>query len=347
MNIENKSWTISGIKKYFETGTLALNHPIQRRGEQWDTLQKSKLIQTIFLKWNIIPPIVVERTFKEFGSGNQPVYNYAVLDGKQRITTILNFIDDNLKLSPDTPDAIVEEETIELAGKRYSDFNQDQQAMFKATSIPVCIVENATEAEIEDLFSRLNSGTPLSGSQKMKSLFGFNLVNFINDNVLSTPFFTETAKFNATQKKHEDEYVVVGQILMLLNDAYDWPSFAVKDVSEYVAKLKTLYGDNMAAFETGLGKELKDITNYLSEAFKDTDDKNMKKVNIPIIFYVASKAITDTVDPDMFKAFITDFFAQYTPKEGYAAYCGAGNVKKVNVEGRMNTMYEAYEKYFA
>ena len=69
------------LKKWYESNTLDLSHPIQRAAEQWNLLQKSLLVHSILSDF-IIPPLYLTKE----KVGKNSIYH--LLEGKQRVTSL-------------------------------------------------------------------------------------------------------------------------------------------------------------------------------------------------------------------------------------------------------------------
>ena len=78
---------VKTLMKYRDAGTLDFENPIQRQSGQWGNLQMSLLVQSMLLDY-IIPNIYLKKEVID-------KTNYlSVLDGKQRLTTVFSFIND-------------------------------------------------------------------------------------------------------------------------------------------------------------------------------------------------------------------------------------------------------------
>lgn len=124
-------------------GQLLLDPPYQR-GDVWGPVRQQNLIKS-FLQGIPIPAIIVNdrsRTSKEFV--------YAVIDGKQRLTAFLKFLDGELQ---------VPAEWFGLDGLMVSwnDLSLAQQRGFRQTPLPFAEGSLQVEQEIE-VFELVNYG---------------------------------------------------------------------------------------------------------------------------------------------------------------------------------------------
>jgi uncharacterized protein with ParB-like and HNH nuclease domain len=91
---ENKSisWILSQ-KKY-----INFSPAYQRRGNVWGREQKQLLIDSIINGYDI-PKLYFQ--FMPQDVNATEIYNYAVIDGKQRLEAILDFVEDRIAISKD------------------------------------------------------------------------------------------------------------------------------------------------------------------------------------------------------------------------------------------------------
>ena len=143
MQTIEKSYTIKTINESIRNENIVFNHPMQRKPGQWDNEQQSLLIDSV-LGGYAIPQTYAIPLFE--GDFN----NFSVLDGKQRFTTIYDFVNGEFKLSENTPSVyrkntkiITDEngqrrreeviEEYEIAGKYYSELDEYLQEKEKET----------------------------------------------------------------------------------------------------------------------------------------------------------------------------------------------------------------------
>lgn len=142
--------------------------PQYQRTAVWRPHQKQLLIDSIFRGYDI-PKFYL-------ASSTEPEYEHEVVDGQQRLRTIWEFHKDEFELgekSEDLPQG-------DLSGKKFSDLESDVQDVFALFEINVMVVEDASDLEIRDLFSRLQEGVSLSPAEKRNAIPG-NMRDFIAD----------------------------------------------------------------------------------------------------------------------------------------------------------------------
>jgi uncharacterized protein with ParB-like and HNH nuclease domain len=186
------SYTVKKIKQKIDRNDIVFNHPIQRKAGQWTEEQRSLLIHSILLDYPI-PPLYAVKDEEENNK-------YSILDGKQRLTTIRSYMNDEWSLSKDTPEVIIEGVEYEIAGLKFSELHEDVQQELEDSSLLMYIFEDCSDEEIEEIFYRLNNGTALTKDQKTRAKLGNELVKFI-DEILATDFIKKKACFTNSQLK--------------------------------------------------------------------------------------------------------------------------------------------------
>lgn len=84
---------VKNLKTQYEKGTLKFDNPVQRAGGQWNIMQKSMLIHSMLASYPI-PSVYLLKENTDDG------VVYDVLDAKQRLTSVFEFIDGEYPLHP-------------------------------------------------------------------------------------------------------------------------------------------------------------------------------------------------------------------------------------------------------
>src|SRR2546428_5871405 len=133
---------ISWLAREEEAGALDLSPQFQRR-PVWTEEQSSYLIDTI-LNGLPFPEIYIRASTSTEGRTT-----YEVVDGQQRIRSILEFAKNDLELSG-------EELSSRLIGKTFDDLSPQEKSAFWNYDVVTRELQDATDGDIRDLFRRLN-----------------------------------------------------------------------------------------------------------------------------------------------------------------------------------------------
>ena len=170
------NWTVKNLKNMYDgKNTLQMDHVIQRQSGQWDgdKLKKSLLIHSILANYPVPPVYCLKEAVSEKD------YSYSILDGKQRLTTIFDYIDGRYPLDEETPSVVIDEVTYELGGRYFTDLDAECQQEILRFKFTIYGFEDADDDLIEEIFFRLNNSAPLSKPQKAMPLCGVENAKFI------------------------------------------------------------------------------------------------------------------------------------------------------------------------
>ena len=338
------SWTIKNLKSMYDgKHTLQMDHVIQRQSGQWDgdRLKKSLLIHSIFANYPVPPVYCLKEAISEKD------YSYSILDGKQRLTTIFDFIDGRYPLDTETPSVTIDDTVYELGGKYFTDLDIECQQELLRFKFTIYGFEDADDDLIEEIFFRLNNSTPLSKPQKAMPLCGVENAKFIKS-ILSDRFFSEICQFSALQRRKSDDMCTLLQAMMLLDnryEGYEFTSISADEIMRYAASIKNNYSEEQK-------NRLYDLIDYLEKVFPEKD-KMLKKINIPIVMLAADTAMGDGYDPVKnvyrvgpmyFRQWFSYFFAECY--EEYKQYCSSGSIKKEKTLKRVEIMEASLVGYF-
>src|SRR6266511_5254120 len=139
-----EQYRIADFLEWHERKQLLLNPYFQRRSV-WTQTAKILLIDTILRRLPI--PKVYMRT--QIDPATKRVHR-EVVDGQQRLRAVIEFAQDTFALTSRSG---------EFTGYRYSTLGEELQQAFLSYPIAVDQLVNATDSDVLEIFSRLNSYT--------------------------------------------------------------------------------------------------------------------------------------------------------------------------------------------
>ncbi|MEB6550160.1 DUF262 domain-containing protein [Heyndrickxia sporothermodurans] len=328
------SWSAKQLTKMFNKGTISFDYPIQRAGDQWDHWQKSDLIQSLADDYPV-PPLY---SIKEGDI-------YYILDGKQRLTTIFDFINNKFQLHEETEPATIDGKEYSLAECYFEELHEEVQDNITDYMLLNYKLENTTDEEIEKLFFKLNNGTPLSKQQKAKSKMGTEWAKRIKK-VVEHEFMTEKAAFSAGQIRKADNETAILQTMMLLDKSHELKSISSNHVFDYTQTFREDEQNKIALLENVI-----EIMDYLNDAYGEKETVLAKKVNFPMLLITAKLAIEKDITVSEFQHWTDEFKKSLKGKSdietNYKEFGGAGSVKRDKTLGRIREMEKHFEEYFA
>lgn len=154
MNRRQNFQTIAWFRDLYKRGLLNLNPPYQRRSV-WTQSFKDYFIDTLLLQYPAPTIFLYEEISKE------GVTKYNVVDGKQRLTTIFEFIENKFSVAET---AIISENR----GLFFSDLPSDVKTNFWSYTFSVEYMPTKDETIINNIFDRINKNVAKLTSQELR-----------------------------------------------------------------------------------------------------------------------------------------------------------------------------------
>lgn len=166
---------------------LLVNTEYQRGSRLWPAGPRSYFIDTILTQFPF-PKIY----FYEYLDREGRRTKREIVDGQQRISAIVDFIENKFTLTNVSKN---------YKGMRFSDLPDEVQVSFLGYSVPVDVIRNAEKTQILEMFRRMNAYTlPLNDAEKRHSTFQGKFKWFINECANDfSPAFTEFGIFTNRQ----------------------------------------------------------------------------------------------------------------------------------------------------
>ena len=186
--IVRQTWSILEIYQKVQSKKLVLD-PDYQRNPIWKLDKKTAFIESLYMGILIPPIYVVEIPSENILDGA----SYEVVDGKQRLTTVLDFIENKFYLGAKA----LEYFTDWFANKKFSQIQAEYQELTNTMLSSVLdiyvITANSPEFTKYDIFSRLNKGSePLKVNEIRKAIYQshvLKIVNeFVHDNLKNTAY---------------------------------------------------------------------------------------------------------------------------------------------------------------
>lgn len=149
-----------------------LDPPYQREGDVWKPGARSVLIDSIINGLDVPKLYFESETARRVGPEGL-AYQYAVIDGKQRLGAILAFLAGELRLAEDF--LYFEDEAVNAAGMALPDLMDNYPLLarrFLDYELPIVKVTSDSGDLIEEMFQRLNASTALNAAERRNALTG-------------------------------------------------------------------------------------------------------------------------------------------------------------------------------
>lgn len=269
---------------YSEQEEIRLDPPYQRMGGVWTKEKKQLLIDSILNDYDI-PKIYFHLYDREAAS--EDGYEYAVIDGRQRLETIWGFVAGEFCLSDDFE--YLKNSDINLSGLSYDDISQQYpkiKIQFDSFTLPVILVETDDEDLIEDMFSRLNEAVPLNAAEKRNAIGG-DLVRSIRE-IAGHRFFREGVTFTNKRYQHRE----VSARFLLVEDSLTNEERLVDTKKVYLDSLARRYIEGRHDKVNKLQGSVSDILDSMMEVFANQDALLRAQGTMVVYYLMFRRAIS-------------------------------------------------------
>lgn len=265
---EQARYPLPTLKELFSKGNAyELQPDFQRRKGRWSNEKKSKLIESFIINVPVPPVFLYEVSFA----------NYEVMDGLQRISTIIDYYNDEFELS-----GLIQ--WAELNGMKYSKLPEKIKEGIDRRYLSSIILLNESASNPEKamqmkqlVFERLNTGGETLSGQEIRNAIYNGKMNERCIKLSDNPTFKKLWGLkddNATVVDKDPLYRNMGDVELVLR------FFAMRFVEKFTGKLD-LFLDTYLKYANFFPDETLDMLEDLflrniSVAFDLLDDKAFK-----------------------------------------------------------------------
>lgn len=321
MKTASKERTLQWICNQHKKGNISFSHKLQRPIGQWSPKMKSLLIHSLLSGFPVNPIYIVD----EGGT----LYT---LDGSQRTSTCISYINNEFALSKDTPNVFIQvtedgesiSKEYEIAGKKYKKLDEEVQSTLLACSLEFCTLSDYMDDEVKEMFRRQNTSKPLSG----KLLRIVHESDEFSDAVYSLathPFMDKLV--TPTQRKNGTDRDLIIQTLMLIctNNENDFTSFRNKDIDVFVMD----HGDESL-------EKVSTLSDAMDSFNENFDEIKIPVTSIPMVLYSGYRIKRDKKSFSKLVEIVNEFLSGYDANEEYKQYVQSGTSAQENVRGRLD-----------
>lgn len=339
----NITWSAKQLRGMVNNGKISFEHIVQR-SYVWEKARKSALIESMIIGYPI-PAVYAKRV--ETNSGERGSKVYYIMDGKQRLSTIAQYLSDEFELTEIAPVSFMNEETGEtetadISGLKFSELPEPLRDYLNTITIGVNYFDNLTEEEEREMFKRLNAGKPLSTkSRLLASCKDIHGLLDIGSHKLFEEMLTDKAKENKNQVS------LVMKVWAMLNIDINEVSFESKTFNPLV--------ENTAITEAEKVRMIS-VLDYAYEVHANLLDYKQKKIAkkmytethfISLIPYF-NQAVENGIDKENFADWIAEVFdsENVSNLETYNEAATNGVAKNINIKYRDEALRESFEEFF-
>jgi hypothetical protein len=286
--------------------SINMSPTYQRKGGIWNNHQKQYLIDTILNGFDI-PKLYFADFVRVESPLNEISTKYAVIDGRQRLEAIFDFLEGRLTLPRNIN--LRNHPNSNVGGMNYNDLKSLHREIsyeFDNYNLSVMRVITNEPGLINELFVRLNASMRLTGAELRNAMGG--VVPQMIRKLVEHDFFTDRINFNTGRMQ---EYNVAAKLLLLeaKDDFTDTKKTDLdKLVNEHVGRASNITGlqliDKMQDISVVVDKVAANL-DKMSSVFSTMDPLLKSQGEIPA-YYMAIRKM-EVRDLRIFRSFLVKF----------------------------------------
>lgn len=290
VRVEKAQYSTMHLKRLVEERKELIIDPDFQRNDVWSAKQSAELVESILMGI----PIPTIYLF-EMKDGTKQV-----VDGRQRISAILNFLNNkfslkDLKILP------------QCNGKKFSELDFKMQGIFEDYQLSFYIIQPPTPERVKyDIFDRVNrGGTRLTNQEMRNALYKGRSTIMLKELATSLVFLNATGG-GISNKRMKDQYIILRSIAFyLLKKKQDRVLEENGESIEYKSDMDDFLAKTMIFLNEKASKKLlEDCKNTfiraMDNSFKvlgrdafrfDSESSNRRPINMPlfeVLMYVFS-----------------------------------------------------------
>lgn len=266
---DSRTYSINDFVEWDSAKQLELNPRFQRR-PVWTEKAKSFLMDTI-IRGKPIPKLFIRQKINV----STKTSTRDVVDGQQRLRTILSFIKDGFVIS--------KRQNATHGGLLFSQLPEDTQAQLLAYEVSVDLLINLPDSEVLDIFSRLNSYAVVLNEQERINADHFGPFKALADKIGHKYFayWTDQGVLTAKQIVRMLEVNLVADLLIAMLEGIK----SKKQVKKYYDQYEGDFPHDSDVLEKQFDEVIKIIAELYPEGVSDTEFRR------PHLFYSLFTAV--------------------------------------------------------
>ncbi|WP_162250673.1 DUF262 domain-containing protein [Lysobacter sp. Root604] len=260
---DSRTYSINDFVEWDTQKKLELNPKFQRR-PVWTPKAKSFLMDTI-LRGKPIPKVFIRQKINV----TTKTSIREVVDGQQRLRTILSFVKDGFTVS--------KRQNPEHGGLLFSQLDEEVQAQLLAYEVSVDLLINLPDPEILDIFSRLNSYAVVLNEQEKINADHFSQFKVLADRIghKYNSYWTDQGILTSNQIMRMLEVNLVADLLIAMLEGIK----SKKQVKKFYDQYETTFEHDADELEARFDRIIGAIGEIYPEGLSDTEFRR------PHLFY--------------------------------------------------------------
>jgi len=256
---DSRTYSINDFVEWDKAGQLELNPRFQRR-PVWTDKAKSFLMDTI-LRGKPIPKIFIRQKINV----STKTSTREVVDGQQRLRTILSFIKDGFVVS--------KRQNLDHGGHLFSQLPEEVQAQVLAYEVSVDLLINLPDPEVLDIFSRLNSYAVVLNEQEKINADHFGPFKALADKIGHKyyEYWTKQGILTAKSIMRMQEVNLVADLLIAMLEGVK----SKKQIKKYYDAYESAFEHDVDTLEQRFDAIISKIADLYPEGLSDTEFRRL------------------------------------------------------------------------
>lgn len=249
-NFDSRAYSINDFVEWNNNKQLTLNPSFQRRSV-WSDTARSYLMDTI-VRGKPIPKVFIRQIINP--TTKKSIRE--IVDGQQRLKTILSFVSDGFKISL--------KHNTDFGGKYFSQLEEDSQRNILNYEIATDLLINMSNADVLDIFGRLNSYSVILNAQEKINAEYFGPFKTLTERVGHKyyEFWKANKILTDSQILRMGDVTIVAELFIAILEGIK----GNKQVKSFFAK----YEKDFPYEQDVLENKFDEIMNIISEIFSDS-----------------------------------------------------------------------------
>lgn len=334
--------TIAAIYKNPERYKLNPNY--QRKIGVWSLQSKQDLINSLLDQCRIGLLSLEELQDQDC--------SYAIIDGLQRFSTIMEYLNDKFALSKDFKLDFAKYKNPPLPNQKYSELSSEAQQAIHNTIVYIERYINCSSEFIHTAFRNLNSGYPLNDTEQHQAII--SNIGDIAKQKINHPFaqMIRPIKSRGTELSILYFYLNIELTLFKSNNKILFIKRRAEQITEMLDQYNNL-GKKECVF---LSKQLKDKLDKMEIIFKN-NKHHLKRKNVAQTSYLFLNLIQlKYIEPDLLdylNEFINTFYTRRNKKlkndhtiDAFKSYVSYGTLEARSQAGQCDILLSEFHKQY-
>lgn len=261
-NFDSRAYSINDFLEWNDKKQLQLSPKFQRKAV-WTEDAKSYLMDTI-IRGKPIPKVFIRQTLNV--ENRQSIRE--VVDGQQRLRTILSFINDGFTIS--------KKHNEKFGGYYFSQLNNidpEIQSIILNYEISVDLLVNLPDREILDIFSRLNSYAVVLNEQEKINANHFSEFKILVDKLSHkhNDFWIDSKLLTNQNILRMADMTLVADLIIAMCEGIQ----SKKQIKPYYSKYEKVFDFNSETIEANFDSIIEIIKEIFNEGIKNTPFKRI------------------------------------------------------------------------